>query len=142
MQSAAPAPSASPIAEINTTPLIDVMLVLLIMFVITIPAATNSIDIDLPGESEPGPAILHPVKNKIVLTPDGTIEWNGTSISAGQLSGLLYQTAHMPIEPELQFEPDAQASYDLAARVLDTIKASGVTRFGFIGNERHRDFGK
>lgn len=142
MQSAASVPSAPPIADINTAPLIDVMLVLLIMFVITIPAATNSIDIDLPGKSETGPLVFDPVKNKIVLTPDGTIEWNGIPISAGQLSALLYKTTRMPVEPELQFEPDAQASYDLAARVLDTIKASGVTRFGFIGNERHRDFGK
>ena len=98
--------------------------------------------IDLPGKSETGPLVFDPVKNKIVLTPDGTIEWNGIPISAGQLSALLYKTTRMPVETELQFEPDAQASYDLAARVLDTIKASGVTRFGFIGNERHRDFGK
>ncbi|KHK92701.1 ExbD/TolR family protein [Novosphingobium malaysiense] len=142
MHSAASTPSTSPIAAINTTPLIDVMLVLLIMFVITIPAATNSIDIDLPVQGKPGPVHPDQLKNKIVLTANGTIEWNGTAITAAQLAGLLHQTTRMPIEPELQFEPDADTSYALAARVLNTIKAAGVTRFGFVGNERHRDFGK
>ncbi|MDD3799785.1 MAG: biopolymer transporter ExbD [Novosphingobium sp.] len=142
MTPVAPAASHDPIAAINTTPLIDVMLVLLIMFVITIPVATNSVDIDLPGKGTPGPIVPDPVRNKVVLTIQGAILWNGTPVTQSQLTGLLGQTLHMPIEPELQFEPEANASYDLAVRVLNTIKASGVTRFGFVGNETHLDFGK
>ncbi|WP_067733021.1 ExbD/TolR family protein [Novosphingobium naphthalenivorans] len=142
MTSAVRAISQDPIAAINTTPLIDVMLVLLIMFVITIPAATNSVDIDLPGKSAVPPVIPDTIKNKITLTGQGTILWNGTPVTSPQLSALLRQTARMPVEPELQFEPAADAAYDRTLNVVDTIKTSGVTRFGFVGNERHRAFGK
>lgn len=131
-----------PIADINTTPLIDVLLVLLIMFVITIPAATNTVPIDLPRPDDSTLSVPDPVKNRLALTGDDRIEWNGHALSQADLAFVLQQTTHMPVEPELQFEPDAAASYDLSARVLATIKASGVTRFGFVGNERHADFGK
>jgi len=134
--------SAQPIADINTTPLIDVMLVLLIMFVITIPAATNTTPIDLPGDDGEVLPVPDEVKNRLVLTADDRILWNGHALSRPELAALLRQTAQMPVEPKLQFDPDAAASYDLSARVLATIKASGVTRFGFVGNERHADFGK
>lgn len=142
MASAAPAVSQDPIATINTTPLIDVLLVLLIMFVITIPAATNSIDVDLPGESGVPPIVMDKVKNRIVLTGRGAVLWNGSPVTGPQLSALLRQTTRMSVEPELQFEPAADARYDQALRLVDAIKASGVTRFGFVGNERHRQFAK
>ena len=142
MKSAARAIPANPIAEINTTPLIDVMLVLLIMFVITIPAATNSVNIDLPGKTDHPPVIVDRVKNKIVLTGKDKVLWNAVPVSQAQLYGLLRQTAGMPVEPELQFEPAADARYDLALRIVDTIKMAGVTNFGFVGNENHRAFGK
>jgi biopolymer transport protein ExbD len=133
----------SPMVEMNTTPLIDVMLVLLIMFIITIPVATHSVDIDLPQPTpQDNPPPIDPVKNKLVLTPQDQILWNGTAISEGQLVETLRQTTQMPVEPELQFEPEAQASYDLSAKVLQDIKASGVTKFGFVGNDKYRDFGK
>jgi biopolymer transport protein ExbD len=132
----------SPMMEMNTTPLIDVMLVLLIMFIITIPVATHSVDIDLPVPSDaPAPAV-DPIKNKIVLTPEGVILWNGGAINQGQLVANLQQSLTMAVEPELQFEPDSQASYDLSAKVLNIIKASGVTKFGFVGNEKYRAFNK
>ena len=132
----------SPMMEMNTTPLIDVMLVLLIMFIITIPVATHSVDIDLPQPSPPTDQIIDPIKNKIVLTPANEILWNGQSITSGQLVGNLNQTKTIDPEPELQFEPDAQASYELSANVLNIIKASGVSKFGFVGNEKYRAFGK
>jgi biopolymer transport protein ExbD len=133
----------SPMMEMNTTPLIDVMLVLLIMFIITIPVATHSTDIDLPSPQPP--TNLPPpdtVKNKLVLTPTNQILFNGNAITDGQLVTLLKQTTQMPVEPELQFQPEAQASYDLSARVLQIIKASGVTKFGFVGNEMYSEFSK
>lgn len=132
----------SPMMEMNTTPLIDVMLVLLIMFIITIPVATHSVDIDLPAPSPPTDEIIDPIKNKIVLTPMNEILWNGTPINSGELVANLQQTKTIDPEPELQFEPDAQASYELSANVLNIIKASGVTKFGFVGNEKYRAFGK
>ena len=132
----------SPMMEMNTTPLIDVMLVLLIMFIITIPVATHSVDIDLPTPSDAPAPLVDPIKNKIVLTPAGEILWNGTAINQGQLVSNLQQSLKMAVEPELQFEPESQASYDLSAKVLNIIKASGVTKFGFVGNEKYRAFGK
>ena len=132
----------APMMEMNMTPLIDVLLVLLIMFIITIPVATHSVDIDLPTPSPATDIIVEPVKNKLVLTAGNQILWNGNAIDDGQLVTLLQQSKAIQPEPELQFEPEARASYDLSAKVLNIIKASGVTKFGFVGNEQYRVFGK
>ena len=132
-----------PMMDMNMTPLIDVLLVLLIMFIITIPVATHAVNIDLPSPSNnPDTPDVDPIKNKIVLTPNGEILWNAEPISDGELVSNLQQSLTYAVEPELQFEPEANASYDLAARVLNIIKASGVTKFGFVGNEKYRSFGK
>jgi biopolymer transport protein ExbD len=132
-----------PMMDMNMTPLIDVLLVLLIMFIITIPVAVNSIDIDLPQpQPNPPPVLIEPIKNKLVLTSQDVILWNGTAITEGDLVSILQQTTTMNPEPELQFEPEALASYDISARVLQIIKGSGVTKFGFVGNDKYREFGK
>ncbi|MEO0057876.1 MAG: Biopolymer transport protein ExbD [Pseudomonadota bacterium] len=132
-----------PMMDMNMTPLIDVLLVLLIMFIITIPVATHSVDIDLPqGNPPPQDIVVDPVKNKLVLTQTDQILWNGSPIDSGQLVTLLSETTRMAVEPELQFEPEALASYDITAKVLQIIKQSGVTKFGFVGNERYRTFAK
>ena len=134
----------SPMIDMNMTPLIDVLLVLLIMFIITIPVATHSVDIDLPvpDDSPPPPDMIDPVKNKIVLTPQNEILWNGEVISINQLVTYLNETRNMTPEPELQFEPEGLTSYQLSADVLRIIKGSGVTKFGFVGNELYQNFGK
>ena len=131
-----------PMMEMNTTPLIDVMLVLLIMMIITIPVATHSVDIDLPSPSPATDKIIDPIKNKIVLTNSDQILWNGTPITDGQLVGNLQATRAMASEPELQFEPESEASYDISAKTLNIIKSSGVTKFGFVGNDKYRQFEK
>jgi biopolymer transport protein ExbD len=131
----------SPMMEMNTTPLIDVMLVLLIMLIMTLPPVTNSVNIDLPSPS-PSNSIVKTDKNKIILTPTDQIMWNGQIITDSQLVTNLQATLKLPVEPELQFEPDPQASYNLSSQVLNIIKASGVTKFGFVGNEQYRVFQK
>src|SRR4029453_18037592 len=104
---------------------------------------THSIDIDLPvANPNPPPDMVDPIKNKIVLTPANDILWNGEKITDATLVANLQTSLRMPVEPELQFEPEPQASYDLSAKVLNIIKASGVTKFGFVGNEKYRIFGK
>ena len=121
--------------------MIDVLLVLLIMFIITIPVATHSVDIDLPQPSpNDNPPPIDPIKNKLVLTQTNEILWNAQPITMSELATNLQQSLTIDPEPELQFEPEALASYELSARVLNVIKASGVTKFGFVGNEKYRSF--
>ena len=133
----------SPMMEMNTTPLIDVMLVLLIMFIITIPVATHAVSIDLPQATPPDQTqVIDPIKNKLVLTQANEILWNGAPTTQGQLVTLLAETRNLPVEPELQFEPEEYASYNIANLLLKIIKGSGVTKFGFVGNEKFATFGK
>jgi len=133
----------SPMMEMNTTPLIDVMLVLLIMFIITIPVATHSVNVNLPVSTPPPPnAIVHPEKNKLVLTQTNTILWNGAPVTFGQLVTLLQATKAMAVEPELQFQPEAYANYEVANQVVKIISDSKVTKFGFVGNENYAAFSK
>ena len=132
-----------PMLDMNMTPLIDVLLVLLIMFIITIPIATHSIDIDLPqGSNPPRPDMVKPTKNKIVITPEDQILWNSEPIDEGQLVVLLEESKTIVPLPELQFEPYAAAGYAKSARVLSIIKKTEVEKFGFVGNEKYRNFGK
>ena len=141
MAHAAARPSPAPLGEINTTPLIDVLLVLLVMLILTIPVATHSIEVDLP---QCGPEceipVLEPDRNRLTLDASDRLLWNGTEVTRAELAAALAATRALPIEPELQFAPDAAASYDAAARALATIKASGVTKFGVVGNDRFRTF--
>ncbi len=130
----------APMMEMNMTPLIDVLLVLLIVFIMSIPIATHAVNIDLPQPSDAPTPNVEPVINKIVLTQDGQILWNALPITDNQLVANLQQTLTFAVEPELQFEPEPNASYDLSAKTLEIIKASGVTKFGFVGNERYRAF--
>jgi biopolymer transport protein ExbD len=133
----------SPMMEMNTTPLIDVMLVLLIMFIITIPVATHSVSVALPQATPPtNNPIINPVKNKLVLTATNTILWNGSPINQGNLVSLLQATKAMAVEPELQFQPEAYANYEIANEILKIITDSKVTKFGFVGNENYATFGK
>jgi len=127
-----------PMMEINTTPLIDVMLVLLIMFIITIPPQTHAVKVDLPVNSQnnPPPPIL-PQKNKVTIAPDGTVAWNGSPVDEVTLAQYLEQTKTMNPEPELHFQPDPQAKYEKVDSVLAVIKRSGITKLGFIGNEQY-----
>jgi biopolymer transport protein ExbD len=105
--------------------------------------ATHSIDIDLPvANPNPPPNQVDPIKNKIVLTPQNEILWNGDKISQATLVAHLQESLTFAVEPELQFEPEPQASYDLSAKVLNIIKASGVTKFGFVGNEAYSEFNR
>jgi biopolymer transport protein ExbD len=133
----------APMMEMNTTPLIDVMLVLLIMFIITIPVATHSVNVNLPQASPPtNNPVVDPVKNKLVLTQTNQILWNGSTINEGNLVSLLQSTKAMNPEPELQFQPEAYSSYETANRILKIITESKVTKFGFVGNENFATFGK
>ena len=130
-----------PMMEMNTTPLIDVMLVLLIMFIITIPIQTHAVKVDLPVDTNTPPPPIDPIKNKITIDPAGTVAWNGTPVNEVQLRQFLDQSATLNPEPELQFQPSPQARYEIVDQTLASIKRSNVTKLGFVGNEQYyRDF--
>jgi biopolymer transport protein ExbD len=114
------------------------------MFIITIPVATHSVNIDLPAPADnPPPVTIDPVRNKVVITKDDKVMWNETELKDNrELISLLLDSGKMRPEPELQFQPDANARYELSAKVLTIIKGSGITKFGFVGNELYSAFGK
>lgn len=123
-----------PIATINTTPLIDMMLVLLIMFIVAIPLQTHKVPLDLPSAT-PTPAPERPV-HRLAITADGRLLWNGAALDEAALRGRLAALASDPTEPELHLQPDGEARYELVDRVLADIRRAGVTRLGFIDNHR------
>ena len=129
-----------PMVEMNTTPLIDVMLVLLIMFIITIPIQTHAVKIDLPQNAPPSDTVVDPVKNKVAIDAGGVISWNGAPIDLLTLRQYLQQSLRLPVEPELQFQPNAATRYVTVDEVLAEIKRAGVTKLGFVGNEQYGSF--
>ena len=129
-----------PMMEMNMTPLIDVLLVLLIMFIITIPIQTHAVKVDLPVNDPSNPQqIIDAQKNKVSIDPAGTVSWNGASVDTVTLQQYLEQTKTIVPEPELHFQPDPAARYAKVDEVLAVIKRSGVTKLGFIGNEQYRN---
>ena len=133
--------SEQPMGEMNTTPLIDVMLVLLIMFILTIPIQTHSVGIDLPQKPEKTvQPPINTVKNRLGVDADGIIRWNGTAIDRITLRQYLAASLRLPVEPELQFQPDAAARYVTVDEVLADVRRAGVRKLGFIGNERYARF--
>ncbi len=129
-----------PMMEMNTTPLIDVMLVLLIMFIITLPIPTHAVKVDLPvNDPRNQTPPVDPQKNKIIIDAAGTVSWNGTPVDEITLRQYLDTAAAINPEPELHFQPDPAAKYDKVDQTLAVIKRSAVTKLGFIGNEQYRN---
>ena len=130
-----------PMMDINTTPLIDVMLVLLIMFIITIPLQTHAVKLDLP-QDQPNqqPPPIDPVKNKIVISPQDQVLWNGTPIDLALLRQYLDVTQTMNPVPELHLQPEPTARYELVDEVLAVTKRARVEKMGFVGNEAYAVF--
>ena len=128
----------APMADLNTTPLIDVMLVLLVMFIVTVPVSAHLLPIDLPQGRQSG--VLSPVENRIVITRDGTILWNAQPVTRAQLRANLAAAAAMKPEPTTLFEPDGNAAYLRIAEVVHDVKGARITKFAFVGNDRYRAF--
>ena len=141
MQTTGSNSSAEPMMEMNMTPLIDVLLVLIIMFIITIPIQSHAVKLDLPQNdpSQIQPPI-DPIKNKIVVTQAGAILWNGTPVDQGTLRSYLDASQQMNPIPELHLQPEADASYGLVDEVLAMTKRAKVEKMGFVGNEAYMNF--
>jgi biopolymer transport protein ExbD len=141
MQTTGDNEAGEPMMEINTTPLIDVMLVLLIMFIITIPIQTHAVKLDLPqNQDNPTPPPVEPIKNKVVITVGGAILWNGTPVSLTQLRQYLDISQQMNPVPELHLQPEPNARYEVVDQVLAVTKLAHVDKMGFVGNEAYANF--
>ena len=136
MQTTTDNASGEPMLDINTTPLIDVMLVLLIMLIITIPIQTHAVKLDLPvnQQNQPPPPI-NPVKNILSINAQDQVLWNGSPVSMQQLRAYLDSTQQMNPIPELHLQPDATARYEVVDQVLAVTKQAHVQKMGFVGNE-------
>jgi len=127
--------------DINMTPLIDVMLVLLIMFIITIPIQTHAVKLDLPvDQTNSPPPPIDPVKNKVVITASGAILWNGNPVNQEQLRQYLELSQQINPIPELHLQPEPDARYELVDEVLAITKRAHVEKMGFVGNEAYMNF--
>jgi biopolymer transport protein ExbD len=130
-----------PMLDINTTPLIDVMLVLLIMLIITIPIQTHAVKLDLPvdQQDQPKPPV-DPVKNKVIISKSGHVYWNDEPVNLVRLRQYLNITTTMNPVPELHLQPEPDARYELVDEVLAVTKRANITKMGFVGNEAYSEF--
>jgi biopolymer transport protein ExbD len=127
-----------PMMDINTTPLIDVMLVLLVMLIITIPIQTHAVKLNMPTGAPPTQH-KDPVVVTIDVDFDGTVYWNGVVVpDHGTLEGKLQQVAAKPIEDqeEIHLKPNKLVTYDHVAAVMASAQRLGVTKIGLVGNEQ------
>src|SRR6185369_6669464 len=129
MQTTGDNTSGEPMLDVNVTPLIDVMLVLLIMFIITIPIQTHAVKIDLPvNQPNQPPPPVDPVKNVLSINAQDQVLWNGSAVSMEQLRQYLDVTQQMNPVPELHLQPDATARYEVVDEVLAVTKRAHVQK--------------
>ena len=126
----------APMMDINTTPLIDVMLVLIIMLIITIPIQTHAVKMNMPV----GPSAAPPKPPEIIRIDvdfDGTVGWNGVIVvDRAELENKLSQVAALPDQPEVHLRPNKLVSYKVVAMVMASAQRLGVTKIGLVGNEQ------
>jgi biopolymer transport protein ExbD len=120
--------------DINTTPLIDVLLVLLVMLIITLPVQTHEVKLDMPIPGTPPPPVPPPVVD-IVVDFDGTITWNGDIVNRLVLDAKLTDAASQSDQPEIHLHPNKLAPYKFVAAVMADAQRIGVERIGIVGNE-------
>jgi biopolymer transport protein ExbD len=124
------------LVDINTTPLIDVMLVLLTLLILTLPIQTHAVKLDMPRPNQAPPA-TEPVVVALGIDFDGSISWNGEKVDRPALDTKLYDASHQPTPPEIQIDPNRLAKYDSVAMVLADAQHLGVTHIGFTGIDQY-----
>jgi biopolymer transport protein ExbD len=117
--------------EINTTPLVDVMLVLLIIFIITIPVINHSVKIDLPRATSQ-PDDLKPENINLDIDAQGQIFWNSEAIDANQLSLRIATAAQKTPQPELHLRAERTTQYEKVAQVMAAAQSGGLSKIGFV----------
>ncbi len=128
---------AQPVAEINTTPLVDVMLVLLVIFMITLPLITHRLAVDLPETEANAPsASANPAPVELGIDANGQLFWNGVALGEADLEPRLQETARGEPKPELHLYADKGTPYQRLAEVMAAAQRNGLTRIGFITESR------
>ncbi|MDE2448204.1 MAG: biopolymer transporter ExbD [Gammaproteobacteria bacterium] len=124
--------SEGPMCDINTTPLIDVLLVLLVTLIITLPIQTHAVKLDLPQNQNQQPPPVQPEVIDLEIDFDGTIVWNGTPSTLQQLDGYFASESSKNPQPEIHLNPDGMAKYDVVAKVLASAQRNRMTKIGFV----------
>lgn len=122
--------------EMNTTPLIDVMLVLLTLLIITLPIQTHAVKLDMPAPNPTPPTVI-PETVELVVDFDGTVLWNGTAVDRGTMQSYMRDAALKTPQPEIHVSPNRLAKYDAVARVLADAQRLGATSIGFTGIDQY-----
>jgi len=124
--------------EMNTTPLIDVMLVLLVMLIITLPIQTHAVKIDMPV-GKPPPQVVQPVVDNIMVDFDGTIYWNNQAVDWKTLDAYLYAQGQKPIEEqdEIHITANRLAKYDTVAKVMANAQRRGAVKIGIVNTNNY-----
>ena len=119
--------------DINTTPLIDVMLVLLVTLIVSLPIITHAVKLDMPQNNNPPPPDQRPEVIDLEIDFDGTVVWNGTVVqSLGQLEGYFGEESKKDVQPEIHLRPDRRAKYDYVAKVLAAAQRNRMKKIGFV----------
>lgn len=122
--------------EMNTTPLIDVMLVLLTLLIITLPIQTHAVKLDMPAPN-PTPPTVVPETVELTVDFDGTVLWNGTAVDRATMNSYFSQIAKKEVQDEIHVAPNRLAKYDAVARVLADAQRQGATHIGFTGIDQY-----
>ncbi|MEY5003216.1 MAG: hypothetical protein RL678_1025 [Pseudomonadota bacterium] len=125
----------APMAEINVTPMVDVMLVLLVIFIITAPLFTHAVKLELPTASS-APAPEKPESITLAINAEGKLFWNNTAVTMDELGARFTTAAQKTPQPELQLRADKSTRYEIIAQVMSAAQTNGMTKIGFVTNPK------
>ncbi|CAM8643164.1 ExbD Biopolymer transport protein [Oxalobacteraceae bacterium] len=125
----------APMAEINVTPMVDVMLVLLVIFIITAPLFTHAVKLELPTASS-APAPEKPESITLSINAEGKLFWNNNSVSLDELGTRFATASQKKPQPELQLRADKSTRYEVIAQVMASAQNNGMTKIGFVTNPK------
>ncbi|MCE2830992.1 MAG: biopolymer transporter ExbD [Oxalobacteraceae bacterium] len=125
----------APMAEINVTPMVDVMLVLLVIFIITAPLFTHAVKLELPTASS-APAPEKPESITLSINAEGKLFWNNAAVSLDELGTRFATAAQKKPQPELQLRADKSTRYEVIAQVMSAAQTNGMTKIGFVTNPK------
>ena len=126
-------------AEPNVIPLVDIMLVLMIIFIITIPVMTHAVKLDMPRPTDAPPPPVRPEVIDVEIDFDGAVLWNSTPVTLEALEGYFRTESQKEPQPELHLRPDKRARYDVVAKVLASAQRNRMQKIGFVNVAEFRD---